>query len=108
MLLDRTEVSVVLSTKRPMKDGEILTGQIARAVVSNGDTIIPAGAPCRVKVIAGNGPAGKGSVELLLVEIQIGGESYPVEAAPVQLGLGQSLGRSRLLFRLRRSLILAQ
>lgn len=108
MLLDRTEVSVVLSTKRPMKDGEILTGQIARAVVSNGDTIIPAGSPCRVKVIAGNGTAGKGSVELLLVEIQIGGESYPVEAAPVQLGLGQSLGRSRLLFRLRRSLILAQ
>lgn len=108
MLLDQTEVSVVLAAKQPMKDGEILTGQIARAVVSNGDTVIPAGSPCRVKVSTGNDPAGKGWAELLLVEIQIGGENYPVEAAPVHLRPGQSLGRSRLFFRLRRSLVLAQ
>lgn len=108
MLLDQTEVSVALSPKHPVKDGEVLTGQIARAVVSNGDTIIPAGSACRIKVTAGTGAAGSGSVELMLVEIQVGAESYPVDAAPVALRVGQSLGRSRLLFRLRRSLVLAQ
>ena len=108
LLLDRTEVSVVLSAKQTAKDGEILTGQISRAVVSNGDTVIPAGAPCRVKVNAQNGQAGKSSVELSLVEIQIGGKSHPVEAAPVRLDPGQSLGRARVSFRLRQSLILAQ
>lgn len=108
MLLDRTEVSVVLSARHPLKDGEVLTGHVARAVVSNGDTVIAAGSPCRVKVNAGSGPAGKGSVELSLVEIQIGGRNHPVEATPVSLRAGQSPGRSRLLFRLRRSLILAQ
>lgn len=108
MLLDQTEVSVVLSAKQPLKDGELLTGHVARAVVSNGDTVIAAGSACRVKVTAGSGPAGKGSVELSLVEIQIGGRSHPVEATPVSLRAGQSPGRSRLLFRLRRSLILAQ
>jgi hypothetical protein len=108
MLLDRTEVSVVLSAKQTVKDGEILTGQIARAVVSNGDTVIPGGSPCRVKVTIRNSPSGKSSVELSLVEIQIGGKSHPVEAAPVYLGSGQSVGRSRLSFRLRQSLILAQ
>ena len=108
MLLDRTEVSVVLSAKQTVKDGEILTGQIARAVVSNGETVIPAGSPCRVKVTTRSGPSGKGSVELSLVEIQIGGKGHPVEAAPVHLGSGQSVGRSRLSFRLRQSLMLAQ
>ncbi len=108
MLLDRTEVSVVLAAKQPIKDGEILTGQIARAVVSNGEAVIAAGSPCRVKVTAGNGPAGKGSVELSLVEIEIGGQSHPVEATPVPMRPGQSLGRLRLLFRLRHSLVLAQ
>ena len=108
MLLDQTEVSVVLSAKQPLKDGEFLTGHVARAVVSNGDTVIAAGSACRVKVTAGSGPAGKGSVELSLVEIQIGGRNHPVEATPVSLRAGQSPGRSRLLFRLRRSLILAQ
>ena len=108
MLLDQTEVSVVLSTKQPMKEGETLTGQIAHAIVSNGDTVVPAGALCRVKVTGGNGAAGRGSVELLLVEIQIGGQGYHVDAAPVRVRLGQSLGQSHLLFRLRRSLVLAQ
>jgi len=103
MLLDQTEVSVVLSAKQPLKNGEILTGQITHAIVSNGDTVIAAGSACRVKVTAGKGPVG-----FSLVEIQIGGRSYPVEAAPVHLRPGQSLGRAHLLFRLRRSLILAQ
>ncbi len=108
MLLDQTEVSVVLSAEQPLKVGTLLTGRVARAVVSNGETVIAAGAPCRVKVTAGSGAAGKGSLELSLVEIQIGGRNHPVEATPVFLRPGQSPGRSRLLFRLRQSLILAQ
>jgi hypothetical protein len=109
MLLNETVVSVVFSARQPLKDGEIVTGQVAHAVVSNGDTVVPAGALCRVKVTGADDPAGKGSVELLLVEIQIGDQSYKVDAAPVQTQLGRNLGRkAHLLFRLRRSLVLAQ
>lgn len=108
MLLDETEVSVVLSAKQTVKEGEVVTGQIAHAIVSNGDTVVPAGAQCRVKVTGAEGSAGKGWVELTLAEIQINGQSYKVDATPVRLRLGQSLGRSHLRFRLRRSLVLAQ
>ena len=109
MLLNETEVSVVLSAKRPVKDGEILTGQVAHSIVSNGETVIPAGSLCRVKVTVANASAGKGSLELSLVGIQIGKQSYTVDATPVRVRLGQPLGRdSHLLFRLRRSLVLAQ
>jgi hypothetical protein len=108
MLLDETEVSVVLSAKQPLKEGEIVSGQIARAIVSNGDTVVPAGSLCRIKVTGAEGTAGKGWVELTLEEIQIGGRGYKMDAAPVRARLGQPLSRSRLLFRLRRSLVLAQ
>lgn len=108
MLLDETEVSVVLSAKQPLKEGELVAGQIARAIVSNGDTVVPAGALCRVKVMGADGSAGKDWVELSLAEIQLGGQSYKVDATPVRLRLGQAFGRAHLLFRLRRSLVLAQ
>jgi hypothetical protein len=109
MLLTETEVSVVLSATQLMKGEQILTGQVARAVVSNGETVVPAGSLCRVKVTGADDSAGKGSVELLLVEIQIGEQTYKVDAAPVHVRLGRALGRnSHLRFRLRRTLILAQ
>lgn len=109
MLLNETDVSVVFSAKQPLKDGEIVPGQIARAVVSNGETVVPAGALCRVKVTGADDSAGKSSVELLLVEIQIGEQTIKVDAAPLHVRHGQALGRhSHLLFRLRRSLVLAQ
>jgi hypothetical protein len=108
MLLDETEVSVVLSAKQPLKEGEMVSGQIAQAIVSNRDTVVPAGAKCRVKVTGAGGPAGKGWLELSLAEIQIGGQSYKVDSTPVRLRLGQPLGRAHLRFRLRRSLVLAQ
>jgi hypothetical protein len=106
MLLNETEVSVVFSAGQTLKEGEVLAGQVARAVVSNRDTIIPAGSLCRVKV--GGAGAARDSVELTLVEIQIGGQSYAVETTPVRVRVGQPLSRTRLLFRLRRSLVLAQ
>jgi hypothetical protein len=109
MLLNEMEVSIVFSATRPMKGEEILTGRVARAVVSNGETVVPAGSLCRVKVTGVEDSAGKSSVELLLVEIQVGEQTYKVDAAPVHVRLGRALGRnSHLRFRLRRSLVLAQ
>lgn len=109
MLLNEAEVSVAFSATQALKAGEILTGQVAHSVVSNGDTVVPAGSLCRVKVTGAHDSAGKDSVELSLVELQIGEQSYKVDAAPIRVPPGRALGRnSHLLFRLRRTLVLAQ
>lgn len=106
MLLNETEVSVVFSAKQTLQEGDLLRGQVAQAVRSNGETVIPAGSACSVKV--GGAGAGKGYVALSLVEIRIGQQSHAVETVPVQVRTGQLLARTHLRFRLRRSLLLAQ
>lgn len=109
MLLDQAEISVVFSAMQPLTEGEVLTGRVARAVVSNRDTVVAAGTLCRVKVVSVQGSGESASVELSLVEMQIGNTGYPVDAAPVRVRLKRTPGRNaHVLFRLRRTLVLAQ
>lgn len=109
MLLDRAEISVVFSTLQPLKEGQILTGRVARAVVSNRETVVAAGTLCRVRVVSVQSSAANDSVELSLSEIQIGNKGYAVDAEPVRVHMGRTPGRdARVLFRLRRTLVLAQ
>ena len=109
MLLNEAEISVVFSAKQPLKEEEMVNGRVARAVVSNGETIVAAGSLCRVKVVSVNGSGDKNSVELSLVEMQIGNQGYKVDAAPVRVHLQRAPSRNaQVRFRLRRTLVLAQ
>ncbi len=51
-LLEHANIAVRLSTSERLRPGAIIECSVARNVESNGRVVIPAGAPCRIRVLS--------------------------------------------------------